>query len=216
MNFINDAEFLLSGLRTPFFSTLHSSWTVRFMWPLWSNKPCIRPSVTSLSIFIFPCFMFGGLDEPHQGGDLWVRVACSLLRLCYFLQTGARVAQWWEHSPPPSVARVQIASSTPYVSWVCCWFSPLLREFFSGYSGFPLPSKTNISKFQFDQESGRRRTTLWMCCLHANRYLFIYLFTIKSMFLFIAQCCCLLFYFLLVWWLTRRIISTTSHLHFGE
>ena len=39
------------------------------------------------------------------------------------------------------------------------------ERFFSGYSGFPLSSKTNISKFQFDQESGRRRTTLWMCYL---------------------------------------------------
>ena len=37
------------------------------------------------------------------------------------------------------------------------------ERFFSGYSGFPLSSKTNISKFQFDQESGRRRTTMWMC-----------------------------------------------------
>ena len=37
-------------------------------------------------------------------------------------------------------------------------FAP--RGFFSGYS-----SKTNISKFQFDQESGRRRTTLWVCYL---------------------------------------------------
>ena len=27
------------------------------------------------------------------------------------------------------------------------------ERFFSGYSGFPLSSKTNISKFQFDQES---------------------------------------------------------------
>ena len=36
------------------------------------------------------------------------------------------------------------------------------ERFFSGYSGFPLSSKTNISKFQFDQDSGRRRTTLWM------------------------------------------------------
>ena len=43
------------------------------------------------------------------------------------------------------------------------WFSPLLRGVF--YPGFPLSSKTNISKFQFDQESGRRRTTLWMCYL---------------------------------------------------
>ena len=37
---------------------------------------------------------------------------------------------------------------------------PCSERFFSGYSGFPLSSKTNISKFQFDQESGRRRTTL--------------------------------------------------------
>ena len=37
---------------------------------------------------------------------------------------------------------------------VCCWFSPLLGRFLSGYSRFPLSSKTNISKFQFDQESG--------------------------------------------------------------
>ena len=39
------------------------------------------------------------------------------------------------------------------------------ESFFSGYSGFPLSSKTNIFKFQYDQESGRRRTTLWMCYL---------------------------------------------------
>ena len=35
----------------------------------------------------------------------------------------------------------------------------------SEYSSFPLSSKTNISKFQFDQESGRPRTILWMCYL---------------------------------------------------
>ena len=43
---------------------------------------------------------------------------------------GTRVAQWWEHSPPTNVARVRILASTPYVGWVCCWFSPLLREVF--------------------------------------------------------------------------------------
>ena len=43
---------------------------------------------------------------------------------------GARVAQWWEHSPPTNVARVRILASTPYVGWVCCRFSPLLREVF--------------------------------------------------------------------------------------
>ena len=40
------------------------------------------------------------------------------------------MAQWWERSPPTNVARVQIPASTPYVGWVCCWFSPLLRDLF--------------------------------------------------------------------------------------
>ena len=53
------------------------------------------------------------------------------------------------------------------------------ERFFSGFSGFPLSSKTNISKFQFDPESDRRRTTYWMCYLQIIIYwfyLFIYLF----------------------------------------
>ena len=77
--------------------------------------------------------------------------------------------------PPTNVARVQIPALTPYVGWVCCWFSPLLRGVFSGYSGFPLSSKTNISKFQFDHESGRRRTTLWMCYLLLIIYFYLFI-----------------------------------------
>ena len=38
------------------------------------------------------------------------------------------MAQHWEHSPPTNVTRVQIPTSTLFVGWVCCWFSPLLRE----------------------------------------------------------------------------------------
>ena len=51
---------------------------------------------------------------------------------------------------------------------------PCSERFFSGYSGFPLSSKTSIFKFQFDQELGRRGTTLWMCYLQIIIYLFIY------------------------------------------
>ena len=43
---------------------------------------------------------------------------------------GARVVHWWEHSPPTNMAQVRILASTPYVGWVCCRFSPLLREVF--------------------------------------------------------------------------------------
>ena len=52
---------------------------------------------------------------------------------------------------------------------------PRSERFFSGYSGFPLSSKTNISKFLFDQESGRRRTTVWMYYVQIVIY-FTYLF----------------------------------------
>ena len=53
---------------------------------------------------------------------------------------------------------------------------PCSKRFFSGYSSFPLSTKTNTSKFHFDQESGRRRTILWMCYLQIIIYLFVYLF----------------------------------------
>ena len=83
---------------------------------------------------------------------------------------GAILAQWWEHLSPTSVARVQIPASTPYVGWVCCWFSPFFREVFLRYSGFPLFSKTNISKFQYDQEQGDEEP-LSGCATSPNPYL---------------------------------------------
>ena len=63
------------------------------------------------------------------------------------------------------------------------------ERFFSGYSSFPLSWKTNISKFQFDQESGERRTTLWMCYLQII-YLFIYFLTSSSPFHVIVTSIC--------------------------
>ena len=94
------------------------------------------------------------------------------------------MAQWWECSLPSSVARVQIPASAHM--WVEFVVGSLLcsERFFSGYSGFPFSSKTNISKFQFDHESGRRRTTLWMCYLQIIIYLFIYLLSLYFYFIF--------------------------------
>ena len=39
------------------------------------------------------------------------------------------------------------------------------------FSGFPLSSKTSLSKFQFDEESGRPRNTKCMCYLQIVFYL---------------------------------------------
>ena len=44
------------------------------------------------------------------------------------------------------------------------------KRFFSGYSGFLLSSQTNMPQFEFDQESCRRRSTMWMCYLQIVIY----------------------------------------------
>ena len=102
--------------------------------------------------------------------------------------------QWWEHSPPTSFAR----DSNPSVNTICglslLLVLSLLREVFLRVLRFFLSSKTNIFKFQFDQQSGRRRTTEWMCYLQIVIYLFylvIYLFTysfIHSFIYWISPC----------------------------
>ena len=43
--------------------------------------------------------------------------------------------------PPTNVAPVWIQDPASYVVWVCCWFSSLLRGFFSWFSSFPPSSK---------------------------------------------------------------------------
>ena len=83
---------------------------------------------------------------------------------------------------PPVWPGLQILVSTPYVGWVCCSFSPLLREVFLRVLRFSLSSKTNISKFQFDQQSVGRRTTEWMC------YLQIFIYFIHSFIYWISPC----------------------------
>ena len=72
--------------------------------------------------------------------------------IAYHRVRGARVAQWWEHSPPTNVAPVQILASTSYVGWVCFCSLPCSERFFAGYYSFPLSLKTNTFKFQFDLE----------------------------------------------------------------
>ena len=96
-------------------------------------------------------------------GRLWKVLEYTIIKLC--LNTG--MAQWWEHSPPISVARVRLlvlVSRTrtnnrlnPHIMRVefVVGSRRCYERFFSGYSGFPLFSKTNISKFQFDLQSPR-------------------------------------------------------------
>ena len=96
--------------------------------------------------------------------NYWVCSQCHI--------RGPRVAQWWDHSPPTNVARVQIPTSTPYVGWVWCWFSPLFREVFLRVLRFsPLLKNQH---FEIPIRPGIR-TTMWMCYLQIVVY-FIFIF----------------------------------------
>ena len=53
-------------------------------------------------------------------------------------------------------------------------FAP--RGFSPGTPVFPSHQKPTVPNYNFSRESGRRRTTLWMCYLQIIIYLFIYLF----------------------------------------
>ena len=89
-----------------------------------------------------------------------------------FVKQGARVARWWEHSPPTNVAQVQILASTPYVGWVCCWFSSNVPRGFSlGTPVFPPPQKPT---FPNSNSTKNQTKNHYVDVLPANRYLFIY------------------------------------------
>ena len=75
---------------------------------------------------------------------------CHLLPYMY---RGAGMTQWWEHSPLTMWPGFD--SRTRRHMWVefVVGSRPCSERFFSGYSGFPLSSKSNTSEFQFDLES---------------------------------------------------------------
>ena len=73
------------------------------------------------------------------------------------------MVKWWEPLPPTNMwPRFKFRHRCHI--WVEFVVGSLLcsKRFFSRHSGFPLSSETRISKFQLDQDLGRRRTTLWM------------------------------------------------------
>ena len=90
-----------------------------------------------------------------------IPVKPSQLQWTYYKSKGGAVVRALDfHQSGPKVARFQFRY---YEGWVYCWLSSFLREVFLRVLRFPLSSKTNISKLQFDQESGRRRIIKWMC-----------------------------------------------------
>ena len=97
--------------------------------------------------------------------------------LVLFLGWGTRMAQWWEHSPPNNVARVQIPASTPYVGVEFVVGSlPCFERFSLNTPAFPCPQKPTFS----NSNSTRNRIDkepLCGCATSKSLYIFIYYYT---------------------------------------
>ena len=64
-----------------------------------------------------------------------------------------------------------VPASPPYVVWVCCWFSPLVRELSPpGTLVFPLTLKGNTFKYQFDLgHADTFKTSSWCAAKRFSR-----------------------------------------------
>ena len=83
-------------------------------WPYLLHLRILTLSSKSLRVILLPKAM--------------AHYTCSIVSAAnsiYVVNEGARDGEWWEHSPPTNVVRFHV-DLTPYVDWVCCWFSPLL------------------------------------------------------------------------------------------
>ena len=144
-----------SGFQSPEFQIPHD----KISWILDSTSKHLLPLVEKT---ILKCSLISG---KLQCINNWATAACLRLlttpenTIAYHRVRGARVAQWWEHSPPTNVAPVWILASTSYaVGWVCCWFSPLLQEVFRRVLQFS--SLLKNQHFQIPIQSGMYRHVL--------------------------------------------------------
>ena len=78
---------------------------------------------------------------------------------------------------PPMWPRFKSRHRTPYVGWVCCWFSPLLREVFLRVLRFSPLLKNQHFQIPAIQPGIRKTKNHFVDVLPPNHYLlFIYLF----------------------------------------
>ena len=148
----------------------------------WHREPCIC-LVRKRKIYIFSLYNTYFLTLKAPISSYQFSRAISI----HFHKEEQGMAQWWEHSPPNNVAWVQIPASTPVVGWVCCWFSPLLREVFLRVLRFsPLLKNQH---FQIPIRPGLRQTkNHFVDVLSPNHYLLFIRICLRKVKAFFPWC----------------------------
>ena len=99
---------------------------------VWAEQWLTRPlSSLCLSLVVWGVWWEGGKRRRERGlPPFSLPITPCLRHLHYAKTTGDKSDAVVVHLPPTNVTQVQIPVSMPHVGWVCCWFSPLLREVF--------------------------------------------------------------------------------------
>ena len=152
---------------------IHNGNGERFLicWGLWllgcSVSKAKAKRFSSLGKYLFRSFSAIDLEKIFKNSRVALRT---------YNVWGAGMAEWWERSLLTIVTRVRFPDPVSYVGWVCCWFPSLLPGFFSfGSSAVPSSTKTNTSKFQFDQEYTAPQA--YSTTVSKDRQFFFYLIT---------------------------------------
>ena len=82
------------------------------------------------------------------------------------------MAHRWKYSPLTAVAYVRFADLASHLGLVFSWFSSSLQKVFLRSSSFPLSTKNQLSKFQFDLETAGKKSHLVECPLLNFLYYF--------------------------------------------
>ena len=124
----------------------------------------------ALSVPFIVSWSDGFIQNENRSIFTLRRIIC----LTRIIQRTSLGSKGWRNGESTSLPQCG-PGSNPGVDAICGLSLLLVLSFFpTGFSPgtpvFPSPQK-----FHFDQESGRRRTALWMCYLQIIHYLFIYL-----------------------------------------
>ena len=104
--------------------------------------------------------------DMFLGALLWLTIPLkTIMKLTCVGQDGLT---WAKNQSRSSINHEFHVVTNTNNGWVCCWFLSLLREFFSGSSGFPPSTRTNI--LNSNGNSGKKRY-LVECPLLNSHYL---------------------------------------------
>ena len=116
----------------------------------WRSCWCSKPILWEVNSFLMLTLSFVLINLRGCGPREWKRFVWKI-KVSYHI-SGKQGWRSGESARLPPMWPEFDSGPVPYEGWVCCWFSPCSEGFSLGLRFSSLHKKTNISKFQFNQD----------------------------------------------------------------